>query len=73
MIKIDKIFSILLYIPTMDNSTNTTNITIYPDLRNDSLLIQEKNKQDVKKQSKIVDDIINKRKSNDLFLMCLRD
>lgn len=57
----------------MDNSTNTTNITIYPDLRNDSLLIQEKYKQDVKKQSKIVDDIIKKKKSNDLFLMCLRD
>lgn len=53
----------------MDNSTN---ITIYPDLRNDSLLIQQKNKQDVKKQSKIVDDIV-KKNPNDLFLMCLRD
>ena len=53
----------------MDNSTN---ITIYPDLRNDSLLIQQKNKQDVKKQSQIVDDIV-KKNPNDLFLMCLRD
>lgn len=53
----------------MDNSTN---ITIYPDLRNDSLLIQQKNKQDVKNKSQIVNDIVKKNPNNLLF-MCLRD
>tara|TARA_Y100000389_G_C17406156_1_gene488175 strand:+ start:502 stop:690 length:189 start_codon:yes stop_codon:yes gene_type:complete len=60
------------YIPLFSAMDNSTNITIYPDLRNDLLIIQQKNKQDVKKQSQIVDSII-KKNPNDLFLMCLKD
>lgn len=49
-----------------------------PDLRNDDILIQQKNKQDVERKSRLNDEIIQKSEKNpnikrDMFMMCMRD